>query len=107
MISSWRHGVTKYFVRAANRNIRGQLIDRLLGSTVGKGKDSESVARQNKTPTASSMNKTREALEKDVEAFLASGNEIEQIPAGVTGQDSFKGSKHIVISRRPKQVTKS
>jgi hypothetical protein len=53
------------------------------------------------------MNKTREALEKDVEAFLASGNEIEQIPAGVTGQDSFKGSKHIVISRRPKQVTKS
>ena len=51
------------------------------------------------------MNKTREALEKDVEAFLASGKKIEQIPAGVTGQDSFKGSKHIVISRRPKQAT--
>ena len=65
------------------------------------------MARQNKTATASSMNKTREALEKDVEAFLASGKKIEKIPAGVTGQDSFKGSKHIVISRRPKQATNS
>lgn len=63
------------------------------------------MARQNKTPTASSINKTREALEKDVQAFLASGKKIEQVPAGVSGQDSFKGSKHIVISRRPKQAS--
>ena len=97
----------KFMAGRTDRNIRGQLVERLLGFVAGKGKGSESVARQNKSPTASSMNKTREALEKDVEAFLASGKEIEQIPAGVTGQDSFKGSKHIVISRRPKQVTKS
>ncbi|SVB31668.1 uncharacterized protein METZ01_LOCUS184522, partial [marine metagenome] len=55
------------------------------------------MARNSKAPTAASINKTREAIQRDVDAFLASGKKIEQIPAGVSGQDNFKGSKHIVI----------
>ncbi|HBP15899.1 MAG TPA: hypothetical protein DD457_11870 [Gammaproteobacteria bacterium] len=64
------------------------------------------LARNSKAPTAASINKTREAIQRDVDAFLASGKKIKQIAAGVSGQDNFKGSKHIVISRRPKQAPK-
>jgi hypothetical protein len=41
----------------------------------------------------------RKSIEADVQAFLASGKKIEQIPTGVSGQDAFGRSKHIVLGR--------
>jgi membrane protein involved in colicin uptake len=51
--------------------------------------------KQNEVTTA----ERRRALEADVEAFLKSGQQIEQVPTGVSGQDRFGRSKHIVLGR--------
>lgn len=42
----------------------------------------------------------RKTIEKDLQAFLASGKKIEVIPMGVSGQDKMGRSKNIVISRK-------
>ena len=42
----------------------------------------------------------RKAIEKDMQAFLASGNKVTVIPMGVSGQDKMGRSKNIVISRK-------
>ncbi|MCZ6888902.1 MAG: hypothetical protein O7H39_10445 [Gammaproteobacteria bacterium] len=47
----------------------------------------------------------RRSIEKDIEAFLATGKKIEQIPTGVSGQDPLGRSKHIVISRHRKKTS--
>lgn len=44
----------------------------------------------------------REALASDVEAFLKSGNTIEQIPSGVSAQANLRPANH-----RPAQPAKS
>ncbi len=42
----------------------------------------------------------RKTIERDLQAFLASGNKIQVIPMGVSGQDKVGRSKNIVISRK-------
>ena len=42
----------------------------------------------------------RRSIEEDLQAFLAAGKKIEQIPMGVSGQDKMGRSKNIVISRK-------
>jgi len=42
---------------------------------------------------------TSDALESQVAAFLALGNQIEEVPQGLSGM-SDRPSKHIVISRK-------
>lgn len=61
------------------------------------------MPRQPTEPTAASIKKTREAIEKDLEAFLASGKKIQYVKPGATGQDENNRSKHIVISRKHQQ----
>jgi hypothetical protein len=43
---------------------------------------------------------THQTIEDATSAFLASGGEIQQIPSGVSGQQSLKRSKHIVIGKK-------
>jgi len=47
----------------------------------------------------------RKALEADVQAYLATGKKIEQIPAGYTNQDPMGGRRHIVLG--PKKKTEA
>lgn len=54
-------------------------------------------------PTEPSSRERRKTLAADVQAFLDSGNKIEQVPTGVSGQDSLGRSKHIVIRRQRKR----
>ncbi len=60
---------------------------------------------------ASSVNKrgketvsteSREAIEAQVQAFLAGGGKIEQIPKGVSGQTNTSGPKHITLGKKPR-----
>ena len=64
------------------------------------------LARKNREQTAESMKKTREAIQSDLEAFLASGNKIQKVARGATGQDEKNRSKHIVISRKSRLTTR-
>mgnify|MGYP001158238521 FL=1 len=48
-------------------------------------------------------NELRESLEEDVKAFLASGKKITQIPNGVSGMDSTKGTKNIALGQAKKR----
>jgi hypothetical protein len=50
-----------------------------------------------------SSHERRKSLAVDLQAFLDSGKKIEQVPSGVSGQDSLGRSKHIVISRNRKR----
>ncbi len=54
-------------------------------------------------PNDASSRERRKSLESDVQAFLKSGNKIEQVPTGVSGQDRQGRSKHIVLSRGKKR----
>jgi len=54
-------------------------------------------------PIDPSSHERRLALADDVQAFLDKGKKIEQVPTGVSGQDSLGRSKHIVISRNRKR----
>jgi hypothetical protein len=45
----------------------------------------------------------RENLQEDVEAFLASGKKIQQIPNGISGVDASKGNKNIAIGQSKKR----
>ncbi|QKX17717.1 MULTISPECIES: hypothetical protein [Microbulbifer] len=45
---------------------------------------------------------SREAIESQVQAFLASGGKIEQVPKGVSGQTNTSGPKHITLGKKPR-----
>nr|WP_010133434.1 hypothetical protein [Microbulbifer agarilyticus] len=45
---------------------------------------------------------SREAIEAQVQAFLANGGEIEQVPKGVSGQTNTSGPKHITLGKKPR-----
>ncbi|WP_421655090.1 hypothetical protein ACONUD_07715 [Microbulbifer harenosus] len=45
---------------------------------------------------------SREAIEAQVQAFLANGGKIEQIPKGVSGQTNTAGPKHITLGKKPR-----
>ena len=42
---------------------------------------------------------TSESINSQIEAFLASGNKIQEIPIGTSGIKDTGGTKHITISR--------
>jgi len=44
-----------------------------------------------------STHERRKSLEADLEAFLASGKTIEQVPTGFTNQDPLGGRRHIIL----------
>jgi|GEM_PF-6023845 len=67
---------------------------RAAKSTKGSSKKS-SKSRQSEPTTA----ERRRAIEADVQEFLKKGQKIEQVPTGVSGQDRFGRSKHIVLGR--------
>lgn len=50
----------------------------------------------------SSAVETRETIEKQVQAFLANGGEIQQVPKGVSGQTNTSGPKHITLGKKPR-----
>ncbi|MBB5213288.1 hypothetical protein [Microbulbifer hydrolyticus] len=45
---------------------------------------------------------SREAIEAQIQAFLANGGEIEQVPKGVSGQTNTSGPKHITLGKKPR-----
>ena len=52
-----------------------------------------------------SQNEARKTLEADLKEFLAAGKKIQEIPAGVSGQDPLVRRKHIVIGRGRKAAS--
>ena len=62
------------------------------------------MARAQKNRVTQSNIEIRKTLAADLDAFLASGKEIEQVPMGVSGQDKMGRTKNIVISRRKTAV---
>jgi len=56
-----------------------------------------------KPKTPSSVD-ARAQIERDVAAFLKSGNKIQRIPAGVSGQADFGNRKQLVL--RPSSKAK-
>lgn len=56
-------------------------------------------SKNSKTPSAS---ETSESIANQVEAFLQSGGEIQQINTGVSGQQSVSGPKHITLGNKPR-----
>ena len=62
------------------------------------------LSRAQKNRVTQSNIEIRKTLAEDLEAFLASGKKIEQVPMGVSGQDKMGRSKNIVISRRKTAV---
>lgn len=67
--------------------------------TVAKKASSTASSKRNKQPTSV---ETRETIEEQVQAFLASGGEIQQVPKGVSGQTSTSGPKHITLGKKPR-----
>ncbi|WP_323847013.1 hypothetical protein [Microbulbifer magnicolonia] len=58
-----------------------------------------STASKKKQPTAV---ETRQSIEEQVQAFLANGGEIQQVPKGVSGQTNTSGPKHITLGKKPR-----
>jgi len=48
-------------------------------------------------PKTPSSPEARQQIERDIAAFLKSGNKIQRIPPGVSGQDSFGNRKQLVL----------
>lgn len=44
---------------------------------------------------------TSQSIEEQTNAFLKAGGKIEQINAGVSGQQSIAGPKHITLGSKP------
>lgn len=57
------------------------------------------AAAKRKQPTAM---ETSESIEAQVQAFLAGGGEIQQVPKGVSGQTNTSGPKHITLGKKPR-----
>lgn len=62
-------------------------------------KKASSAAKRKQQPTAM---ETRESIEEQVQAFLAGGGEIQQVPKGVSGQTNTSGPKHITLGKKPR-----
>lgn len=60
------------------------------------------MAKKAKRQPLLSSADARQIIAKDVQAFLASGNKIQKIPAGVSGWRGNTGTRHIVISKAKK-----
>jgi len=59
----------------------------------------KAAAAKKKQPTAT---QTSLSIQEQTEAFLGSGGEITQVSAGVSGQQSMAGPKHISIGNKPR-----
>jgi len=56
------------------------------------------MSRPNKsTAEQISTQQRRKTLAADLEAYLASGKTIEQVPTGFTHQDPLGGRRHIIL----------
>jgi len=54
-----------------------------------------------------STHERRKTLEADLEAYLASGKTIEQVPTGFTNQDPLGGRRHIILGPgKPRESAK-
>lgn len=60
------------------------------------------TTKPNKQKPALTSLEARRIIEKDVAAFLAAGNKIQQIPSGVSGQDAMASRKHLVLGQGQK-----
>ncbi|MEC7369583.1 MAG: hypothetical protein VX709_09870 [Pseudomonadota bacterium] len=49
---------------------------------------------------AANQQNLREKINAETEVFLASGKKIQEIPTGISGQDTQNGSRHIRISNK-------
>ncbi|GAB2894996.1 hypothetical protein GCM10027180_26070 [Microbulbifer echini] len=72
----------------------GQIQNRTVN--VAKKASSSSSRKQ-----ATSL-ETSESIEAQVQAFLAKGGEIEQVPKGMSGQTNTSGPKHITLGKKPR-----
>jgi hypothetical protein len=59
-------------------------------------------SKQKKPTIIVSNHEMRRVLEADVKAFLAAGNQIEQVPTGQSGQDPLGSRRHIVLGNKKK-----
>jgi len=59
----------------------------------------QKAAAKKKQPTAS---QTSLSIQEQTKAFLGAGGEITQVDAGVSGQQSMAGPKHISIGNKPR-----
>ncbi len=85
IVPAGEHDVSQRRWRAGPRfhRIPGSIERHVRGTPVKTSNDNASHAEQ------------RERLERDLEAFLAAGNEITVIPTGVSGQDPLQARKHL------------
>jgi hypothetical protein len=60
------------------------------------------TTKSNKQKPALTSMEARRTIEKDIAAFLAAGNKIQQIPSGVSGQDATASRKHLVLGQGQK-----
>ncbi|MCX2779006.1 hypothetical protein [Microbulbifer thermotolerans] len=58
-----------------------------------------STSAKRKQPAAV---ETRESIEEQVQAFLAAGGKIQQVPKGVSGQTNTSGPRHITLGKKPR-----
>lgn len=62
-------------------------------------KKASSASKRSKDTAAP---ESRESIEAQVQAFLANGGEIEQVPKGVSGQTNTSGPRHITLGKKPR-----
>lgn len=86
-----------------------------MATTVAKKATTASKAKAPAKPRAKAKSKSKsakvlpidesssEGIDAQVEAFLASGNKIQEIPVGTSGITHTGGTKHITISRNKPQ----
>ena len=60
------------------------------------------MAKKTKRQQILSSSDARQTIAEDVQAFLAAGNKIQVIPAGVSGWRGNAGPRHIVLSKSKK-----
>jgi|TARA_Y100000310_G_scaffold345577_1_gene466809 hypothetical protein len=59
----------------------------------------KAVTAKKKQSTAT---ETSQSIEEQTKAFLAAGGKIQHINAGVSGQQSMAGPKHISLGNKPR-----
>jgi len=62
------------------------------------------ASKTNKNANRPSTAEIRRSLQADVDAFLAAGNHIQQVPSGVSGQDPQGSRRHILRSGARKRT---
>lgn len=58
------------------------------------------MASPKKKKKDAAVTMSSEQLQNDINAFLKKGGAIEEVPRGVSGNSSFKGSRSISLSKR-------